>query len=179
MEDRKDALCAAAEMILAVNALPGRMGGGMVATVGEIHNFPNSRNIIPDHVRFTLDMRSWDEALMEKAAERILLDFKRIAGEKGCPFRIEEIWRIKPTVFAPELVKTVDEAARDLGHSPHSMVSGAGHDAAYVSQVFPTGMIFVPSMGGRSHVEVENTRWEDCESGANVLLHAVLRSSMS
>jgi beta-ureidopropionase / N-carbamoyl-L-amino-acid hydrolase len=179
MEDRRDALCAAAEMILAVNALPARMGGEMVATVGEIHNFPNSRNIIPDHVQFTLDMRSWDEGLMEKAAGRILEDLRRIARERECPAKIEEVWRIGPTVFAPDLVKKVEETARELGYSPHSMVSGAGHDAAYVSRVFPTAMIFVPSIGGRSHVEVEDTRWEDCESGANVLLQAVLRSTAS
>ncbi len=178
MDDRRDALCAAAEMIIAVNALPARMGGEMVATVGEIHNFPNSRNIIPDRVRFTLDMRSWDEPLMEKAAARIQDDFRRIAGERGCPVHIEEVWKIKPTVFAPPLVKTVEEAARELGYSPHSMVSGAGHDAAYVSHGFPTAMIFVPSIDGRSHVEVENTRWEDCESGANVLLHAILHSAV-
>jgi N-carbamoyl-L-amino-acid hydrolase len=58
------------------------------------------------------------------------------------------------------------------------MVSGAGHDASYLSQVAPTAMIFVPSIGGRSHVEVENTRWEDCEAGTNVLLHCVLQSAL-
>lgn len=177
MEERQDALCAAAEMILAVNGLPARMGGNLVATVGEMHNFPNSRNIIPDHVRFTLDIRSWDEGLMERAAERIIGDLGRIGEERGCPVKIEEVWRIRPTGFDPALVARVEEAAKELGYSPHSMVSGAGHDAAYVNQVAPTAMIFVPSIGGRSHVEVENTRWEDCESGANVLLQAILKSA--
>lgn len=177
MEDRNDALCAAAEMILAVNELPGRMGGNMVSTVGEIHNFPNSRNIIPARVLFTLDVRSWDFELIERAIEEVRADFKRISGKRGCPVKMEEVWKIKPTVFDPALVKMVEEAAKQLGYSPHSMVSGAGHDAAFMSRVSPTAMIFVPSIGGRSHVEVEETRWEDCEAGANVLLHCILRSA--
>jgi N-carbamoyl-L-amino-acid hydrolase len=68
--------------------------------------------------------------------------------------------------------------AEQLGYPAHRMVSGAGHDASYVNQVGPTAMIFVPSIGGRSHVELENTTWEDCEAGANVLLHCILKSSM-
>ncbi len=178
MEDRKDALCAAAEMILRVNELPARMGGNIVATVGEIHNSPNSRNIIPDRVRFTLDVRSWDYELMGRAVEEVRKEFLRISEKRGCPVRIEEVWRIRPTVFDPALVKKVGEVADQLGYSPYPMVSGAGHDAAYASQVCPTAMIFVPSIGGRSHVEVENTKWEDCEAGANVLLHCILYSAM-
>jgi len=64
-----------------------------------------------------------------------------------------------------------------LGYPDLRMVSGAGHDASYMNQIAPTAMIFVPSIGGRSHVEVENTRWEDCEAGANVLLHCILQSA--
>jgi N-carbamoyl-L-amino-acid hydrolase len=177
MEVRNDALCAAAEMILKANELPARMGGNMVSTVGEIHNFPNSRNIIPGQVRFTLDVRSWDHDLMGRATEEIRKDFLGISEKRGCPVRMEEVWRIRPTVFDPDLVRKVGEAANQLGYFPHPMVSGAGHDAALVSQVCPTAMIFVPSIGGRSHVEVEDTRWEDCEAGANVLLHSILQSA--
>lgn len=66
----------------------------------------------------------------------------------------------------------------ELGYPALRMVSGAGHDASYMNQIAPTAMIFVPSIGGRSHVEVENTKWEDCEAGANVLLHSILQSAM-
>jgi len=69
------------------------------------------------------------------------------------------------------------ETSGQLGYSSLHMVSGAGHDASYMNQVCPTAMIFVPSIGGRSHVEVENTRWEDCEAGANVLLHCILKTA--
>jgi len=178
MEGRNDALCTAAEMILKVNELPMRMGGNMVATVGEIHNFPNSRNIIPGRVHFTVDIRSWDDDLCLRAWEELKKDFGRISEKWGCPVKLVETWRIEHAPFDEKLVKRVGETAKYLGFSTHFMVSGAGHDASYVNQVAPTAMIFVPSIGGRSHVEVENTKGEDCEAGANVLLHCVLQSAL-
>jgi N-carbamoyl-L-amino-acid hydrolase len=176
MEGRHDALCAAAEMILKVNGLPDRMGGNMVATVGEIHNHPNSRNIIPDGVHFTVDIRSWDDDLALRAWETVRQDFQAIADRRGCPIRMEETWRVEHSPFDEKLVQRVLSSAEQLGYSSHYMVSGAGHDASYMNQIAPTAMIFVPSIGGRSHVEVENTTWEDCEAGANVLLHSILKS---
>jgi N-carbamoyl-L-amino-acid hydrolase len=177
MEGRHDALCAAAEMILKVNQLPKAMGGNMVATVGEIQNYPNSRNIIPDKVHFTVDIRSWDDTHALNAWERLQKDFKTIARQRGCPIRIEETWRVEHSPFDEKLVNKVLDTADALGYPGHYMVSGAGHDASYMNQVAPTAMIFVPSIGGRSHVEVENTTWEDCEAGANVLLHCLLKSA--
>ena len=177
MEGRHDALCAAAEMILKVNSLPERMGGNLVATVGEIQNYPNSRNIIPDRLHFTVDIRSWDDDHALKAWELVRKDFEDIATRRGCPIRIEETWRVEHSPFDEKLVQRILSVADDLGYSGLHMVSGAGHDASYMNQVCPTAMIFVPSIGGRSHVEVENTTWEDCEAGSNVLLHAVLRSA--
>jgi N-carbamoyl-L-amino-acid hydrolase len=178
MEGRNDALCAAAEMILKLNELPAKMGGNMVATVGEIHNSPNSRNIIPSKVHFTVDIRSWDDDLAIRAWEDVKGDFQTIAERRGCPIQIEETWMVEHTPFDERLVTRVRQAAKELGYSTHDMFSGAGHDASYMTMVAPTAMIFVPSIGGRSHVEVENTRWEDCEAGANVLLHCVLQSAL-
>ena len=177
MEGRHDALCAAAEMILKVNALPDRMGGNLVATVGEIQNYPNSRNIIPDRVHFTVDIRSWDDNHALKAWELVRKDFEGIAARRGCPIKIEETWRVEHSPFDEKLVQRILKVADNLGYSRLHMVSGAGHDASYMNQVGPTAMIFVPSIGGRSHVEVENTTWEDCEAGANVLLQVVLQSA--
>ena len=177
MDARNDALVAAAEMIIQVHELPRKMGGNMVATVGEIYNSPNSRNIIPDRVRFTVDIRSWDDDLKKRAWEEIRKEFLRISENRGCPVKMDLIWDIAHTVFEPRLVERVEKVASQLGYDIHSMVSGAGHDAAYVSRVAPTAMIFVSSIGGRSHVEVENTRWEDCQAGANVLLHSLLESA--
>ena len=177
MEGRHDALCATAEMILKVNALPDRMGGNMVATVGEIQNYPNSRNIIPDMVHFTVDIRSWDDEHALKAWEVVRKDFEDIAAGRGCPIKIEETWRVEHSPFDEKLVQRILNVADDLGYASLHMVSGAGHDASYMNQVCPTAMIFVPSIGGRSHVEVENTTWQDCDAGTNVLLHAILQSA--
>jgi N-carbamoyl-L-amino-acid hydrolase len=177
MEGRHDALVAAAEMILAVRALPERMRGNLVATVGEIQNYPNSRNIIPDRVHFTVDIRSWDNEHALKAWELLKKDFQAVAARHGTPLKIDETWRVVPAPFDEKLVQRVLETSRELGYSHLHMVSGAGHDASYMNQVCPTAMIFVPSIGGRSHVEVENTTWEDCEAGANVLLHCILKTA--
>ncbi|MBT3486781.1 MAG: M20 family metallo-hydrolase, partial [Desulfobacula sp.] len=177
MEGRHDALCAAAEMILKVNELPERMNGNLVATVGEIQNEPNSRNIIPDKVHFTVDIRSWDDNLAIKAWDLVKKDFQQIAQQRGCPIRIEETWRVEHSPFDKKLVQNILDTADNLGYSSLHMVSGAGHDASYMNQIAPTAMIFVPSIGGRSHVEVENTKWEDCEAGTNVLLHSILNSA--
>jgi beta-ureidopropionase / N-carbamoyl-L-amino-acid hydrolase len=177
MEGRSDALVATAEMILKVRELPAKMGDNMVATVGELQNYPNSRNIIPDRVHFTVDIRSWDDALALRSWDDVKVDFEAIAARHECPIRIEETWRVQHIEFAPHMVAQVQSTAEALGYSTLPLVSGAGHDATYVAMVGPTAMIFVPSIGGRSHVEVENTSWEDCEAGANVLLNCVLQSA--
>lgn len=177
MEGRHDALCAAAEMILKVNALPEKRGGNLVATVGEIHNHPNSRNIIPDGVHFTVDIRSWDDQHALAAWEDVKAGFLAIAKRRGCPIEIEETWRVEHAPFDEKLVNRVLSQGERLGYPTLRMVSGAGHDASYVNQVASSAMIFVPSIGGRSHVEVEDTRWEDCTAGANVLLHCILESA--
>ena len=177
MEGRADALVATAEMILRVRELPSRMGGNMVATVGEIQNEPNSRNIIPGHVHFTVDIRSWDDELALLAWEDLKAGFASVASSHGCAIRMEETWRVQHVEFDTHLVDRVQSCAEALGHSTLPMVSGAGHDASYMALSGPTAMIFVPSIGGRSHVEVENTTWEDCEAGANVLLLCVAQSA--
>jgi N-carbamoyl-L-amino-acid hydrolase len=177
MEGRHDALCAAADMILKVNQLPQKMGGNLVATVGAIHNYPNSRNIISDKVHFTVDIRSWDDVHALNAWNDLQKEFGVIADRRGCPIHIEETSHVAHAQFDQRLVKQVSDTAQELEYSYHSMVSGAGHDASYINQIASTAMIFVPSIGGRSHVEVENTSWTDCEAGANVLLHCILKSA--
>lgn len=178
MNARHDALVAAAEMILAVNRLPGQCGGDMVATVGEIRNRPNSRNIIPDRVDFTVDLRAWEADRLHAAWDRFCAEGREIAARHGCSAAIDRTWFVDHTPFDPTLVQRLLDAASDLGYPHMPWISGAGHDAAYVARICPTAMIFVPSIDGRSHVEVENTRWEDCEAGCNVLLRCMLQSAM-
>ncbi len=177
MEGRNDALVAAAEMIIKVDQLPAAMGGNMVATVGEIHNYPNSRNIIPDGVHFTIDIRSWDDDHALAAFDKLRPQMLEIAQRHGTPIRIEETWKVVKAPFDQDLFERVYATGVKLGYPTMKWVSGAGHDASYMNQVMPSAMIFVPSIGGRSHVEVEETRWEDCEAGANVLLHCLLENA--
>ncbi len=174
MEGRNDALVAAAEMVLATRELPSKTSGGLVATVGRLDVRPNASNVIADHVHFTVDMRSWDEDLAVRAWDDLAGSFSAIAGAHGCGLRIDPPWRTGRTEFDDGLVAVVRRVAADLGHSPMSFVSGSGHDSVYVARVAPTAMIFVPSIGGRSHAEVEDTDWAHCEAGAEMLLQSVL-----
>lgn len=177
MAGRADALVAAAEMIVRVRELPSLIGGDLVATVGAIHNEPNSRNVIPGHVHFTVDIRSWDDALALRAWHELGAALEAIATVHGCAIRTEETWRVQHVEFAADLVQRVEGWAQALGYSTLPMVSGAGHDASYMALTGPTAMIFVPSIDGRSHVEVEDTTWADCEAGANVLLQCVAQTA--
>lgn len=177
MEGRADALVAAAEMVLAVRDMPAKMGGGLVATVGELHVSPNSRNVVPGGARFTVDIRSWDDGLALSGWGLLRAEFREAAERHGCRLRLEETWRVGHTEFAPRLVARVRETAARLGHPTLDLESGAGHDASYLASLGPAAMVFVPSAGGRSHVEVELTSWEDCAAGADVLLQCVLQSA--
>lgn len=176
MAGRNDCLLAAAEMIQTVNKV-AHIKGDMVATVGEIHNYPNSRNIIPDGVHFTVDIRSWEDQHSIDAWELMEDEFQAIAERHNTPIRMETTWRVERASFNEGLVNNVLEAAEGLGYSSLYMVSGAGHDCSYINQIAPAAMIFVPSKNGRSHVEVEESSWEDCEKGANVLLQCMLKSA--
>ena len=178
MDARQDALCAAAEMVLALNRLPDDLGLDMLATVGEIHNQPNSRNVIPGRAAFTIDMRAWNDQDAEAAWTEMQSRFEAIARKRGCALGCQKVWAVGRMPFEPRLVDMVETTARELGYPVKRMRSGAGHDAGYMSMIGPVAMIFVPSVDGRSHVEVENTSWADCEAGANVLLHCVLQSRL-
>lgn len=176
MAGRNDCLLAAAEMIQVVNKV-AHIKGDMVATVGEINNHPNSRNIIPDGVHFTVDIRSWEDERSIDAWDMMEKEFQAIAERHGTGIRMETTWRVERAPFAQELVDTVLHVSEDLGYSSLYMVSGAGHDCSYINQIAPAAMIFIPSKNGRSHVEVEESSWDDCEKGANVLLQCMLKSA--
>jgi N-carbamoyl-L-amino-acid hydrolase len=98
----------------------------------------------------------------------------RIAGGIGLETQLEQIFYYAPVAFDAACVKSVRAAAERFGYSHRDMVSGAGHDACYLSQVAPTSMVFVPCVDGISHNEIEDASQEWIEAGANVLLHAML-----
>ena len=176
MVGRNDALLAFSEMNIVCNKIAHQMGN-MVSTVGEIQNYPNSRNIIPDKVHFTVDIRSWDDDHAIKAWEMMKKEFQIIADRRSCPIRFEETWKVEHAPFDKVLWDRVVETSEELGYSCLRMVSGAGHDMSEVNQITRGAMIFVPSIDGRSHVEVEETPYEDCARGANVLLHCILKTA--
>ncbi len=170
---RKNALLGAARMIEAIHQvgmahLPG------VASVGLIENRPNSRNVVPGEVFFTVDLRHPDEKMLDKMEKAYQEALPTIASELKLELEEKRIWNSPAVKFAPELIDCVRQGANQAGYSSREMASGAGHDAAYIARVAPTTMIFVPCLGGISHNEAESTTLDECGAGAQVLLNAVL-----
>jgi beta-ureidopropionase / N-carbamoyl-L-amino-acid hydrolase len=175
---RKNALLAAARMIDAINDvgtshLPG------VASVGLIENRPNSRNVVPGEVFFTVDLRHPDEKILDQMESSFRAMLPKIAGSLNVTYDEKCIWKSPAVKFAPELIECVRTGAKQAGFTSRDMASGAGHDAAYIARVAPTTMIFVPCLGGISHNEAESTTLEECGAGAQVLLNAVLAHDAS
>ena len=175
---RKNALLAAARMIEAIDQvgmthLPG------VASVGLIENKPNSRNVVPGEVFFTVDLRHPDEAVLDKMEKAFRASLPEIAAATKVTYEEKRIWNSPAVKFAPELVKCVAQGAAQAGFKAREMASGAGHDAAYIARVAPTTMIFVPCLGGISHNEAESTTQDECGAGAQVLLNALLTHDAS
>lgn len=174
MHLRNDALVATGDVIDAVRRTTATGGPDLVGTVGSVDVHPNSINVIPERVEFTIDFRSYDNAVVDAAVERIREEVSNAADREGVDFEFEEIMRIDADPFDDGCVETVERAADAVGADYMRMVSGAGHDANYLNTICPTSMIFVPSVDGISHTEDEYTEWDDVVTGTNVLLHAIL-----
>ncbi len=174
MEDRRDALVAASRAVLAIRTMAKELPG-VRTTVGRCDVSPNTINVVPGAVRLSTDLRARDAAALQAAAQRLQDVCTVIGAQDGVELRASEFWRSPPTAFAPLVVDAVAEAAYSLRYTTRRLWAGAGHDAKYVADRFPAGMIFVPSAGGLSHNEAEWTSKEDCGRGAAVLLGTVLR----
>jgi beta-ureidopropionase / N-carbamoyl-L-amino-acid hydrolase len=177
MELRKDALLAAAELTLEVNRIATSFPDSARGTVGHLQVKPNSRNVIPGEVRMSVDLRNARDSTLLAMKKDLAETADRIARARRVSISLEEVVYFPPSEFAPELVARVRAAAQALGLSHRDIVSGAAHDAVYLSRVAPTAMIFVPCEGGISHNEIENARAEDCAAGCSVLLQAVLATA--
>ncbi len=143
-------------------------------TFGDIKVEPGSRNTVPGRVTLAIDLRHPDPPVldfMDRDLRSIVKDHCRAAGLTG---KLEEVWYMPPVFFAPECIFAVRDAVEGLGLPAMDIVSGAGHDALYLSKVTPTGMIFIPCRGGLSHNEREYASPGDLIAGGNVLLRAVL-----
>jgi N-carbamoyl-L-amino-acid hydrolase len=177
MELRKDALIAASRLVLEVNRMATTYPDYARGTVGHMQVRPNSRNVIPGEVRMTVDLRSAKDSTLSRMRQDLEKTLQAIAQQSRVAAELKEVVYIPPSEFAPELVSRVRESAKDLGFPHRDIVSGAAHDAVYLSRVAPTAMIFVPCEGGISHNEIENARPEDVAAGCDVLLRAVLATA--
>jgi N-carbamoyl-L-amino-acid hydrolase len=172
MRIRHDALVAAAEVVGGVRAIAREIGGELVTTVGNLTVTPNIPNAIPGRVTLSIDMRDPGDAALDRA--RAMLDrvVREACAREGVRYELEHYWRVPATPFSPDVVGAIERAARATGAGFRRILSGAGHDAQYMAAIGPTGMVFVPSRGGRSHCEEEFTPIADIEHGANTLLAA-------
>ena len=174
MEMRKDAIQVAAKVMQEVVAIANRFGPHGRGTVGMVQVFPNSRNVIPGQVKFSIDFRNMTDALVDEMDAAIHAFADQVASETGLSIAITQVSHYPAAPFHPDCKDAVRRAADKLGYSNMDIVSGAGHDAVYMSMLAPTGMIFIPCKDGISHNEIEDTLPEQVTAGANVLLHAML-----
>lgn len=175
MDQRRNALLAASELILAVDRIVRAEPGRQVGTVGRLGVEPGAQNVVPGRVTHSIELRDLSMDRLERLWRAIEAEAERIMERRGTSWAAVERAINRGAAAAPALRSTVDAAARGLGLSTQSMPSMAGHDAQSLAAIGPMGMIFVPSVGGISHSPREFTRPQDVVNGANVLLHAVLR----
>ena len=173
MERRKDALIGAARLIERIDAIARGKPPG-VGTVGLLEVKPNSPNVIPGEVFFMIDLRHPEMGPLDDMEQAIARAADDVRDTLGLSVAVKTIWNQPPTQFDLGCIAAVRRAAAVSGFSARDIVSGAGHDAAYVSRVAPAAMIFVPCRGGISHNEAEFSSKEQCAAGAQVLLQAVL-----
>jgi beta-ureidopropionase / N-carbamoyl-L-amino-acid hydrolase len=171
---RKDAMQVAAKIMQETVAVALRHPPYGRGTNGFIQVHPNSRNVIPGRVKFSIDLRNVNDDLLNKMDAEIRAFVKKMNDEGPCTVSIEQVSYFPPCPFETACVGAVREGAQKLGYSVMDVVSGAGHDAIYVARLAPAGMIFIPCKDGISHNEIEDAKPEHIEAGGNVLLHAML-----
>jgi len=150
-------------------------GEDSVATIGRADLHPGSANTVPGRVEFSLDVRDTEEKTLRELMDACRRVLSAIARRRGLMFEFDIISEIDPVACDPSIVTAIRDAAQAQATEIKTMPSGAAHDAQIVSAIAPVGMIFVPSLKGRSHSPAEWTHWEDIEIGANVALGALLR----
>ncbi|PXA90389.1 Zn-dependent hydrolase, partial [Nostoc sp. 3335mG] len=162
------------EMVQAVamSEQPGAVGG-----VGQVKFSPNSRNVLPGTVVFTVDIRTPEQAKLDRMRATIEARAAEICAELGVGCAVEAVGHFDPVTFDPTLVGRVRSAAEKLGYSHMNIISGAGHDACWAAKVAPATMIMCPCVGGLSHNEAEDISKDWASAGADVLFHAVVETA--
>ncbi|MBO0132253.1 Zn-dependent hydrolase [Agrobacterium burrii] len=176
MTARKDPVVAGSRAIVFADDLARRVQDAR-STVGTFDVIGGSPNTVASQVEFTLDLRHPESDIIARMETEFLDMLEKISSQTGTSVRHQLVANSPPAPFDPRVVAVIDDAVQALGLSSRRLPSGAGHDACNISRKYPTGMIFVPSVGGISHNEIEYTSKADCASGAQVLLGAVLELS--
>jgi N-carbamoyl-L-amino-acid hydrolase len=174
MNERQDALIAASHLTIAVRDIVTARRGGQVGTVGRLEVSPNSPNVIPGEVRFSIELRDLSPAKLEDMAAAIEARAAQIARDTHTTIELKPNRHNPPANADTRVQDVIAGAAKERGLSTLRMPSGAGHDAQMMARLCPMGMIFVPSVDGISHSPRELTTWDDCTRGAEVLLDTVL-----
>ncbi len=174
MNMRKDAMLACAQMVEGINALALNHAPLAVSTVGLVEVKPNSRNVIPGSVFFSVDLRHPNDTVLQQMDSELKEMVDRVAKDMDIKVKLENIWSSPSIKYDRECISLVHTVAKDSGYSHRDIVSGAGHDAVYISRVAPTSMIFIPCKNGISHNEMEETKPEHVAAGASVLLNTAM-----
>ena len=177
MPMRRNAGLAMARVLDAVDEIALSHAPHAVGAAGHIDVYPNSRNVIPGKVVFTVDFRSPELSVIEDMEARLRVKGDAIAGAMGVQIEYEKVGGFDPVKFDETCVTAVRNAAERLGYSHKDLISGAGHDACWINRVAPTAMVMCPCVDGLSHNEAEEISPEWAEAGANVLLHAVVETA--
>ncbi len=171
MRMRKDPLFLANNCITMLIEELSKVDEELVFTIGRMNVTPNIHTVIPDKVVFTIEARHKDPTKIIQV-EEIIHTLPKTEG--GSRIEKEKLWDRDTVVFDQEICDQVEKAANGYGYSSKRLYSGAGHDAQFIASYIPSAMIFVPSINGKSHCEEEETTFEDCVKGADVLLETVL-----
>jgi N-carbamoyl-L-amino-acid hydrolase len=174
MDQRQDAMLAAAKFTVAVNDAIRSESGRQVATVGRLNVTPNTTNVIPGQVVLTVDLRDLDQNKIDRFTARFEQIAREIGAATSTKFAFTQLVNSAPAISDSRILNVIESSATALGLSHQRMPSGAGHDAQEVAHIAPMAMIFVPSVGGISHSPKEFSRADDIANGANVLMNAVV-----
>jgi N-carbamoyl-L-amino-acid hydrolase len=177
MPMRKNAGLAMARILDKVDQIALSHAPHAVGAAGHIDVFPNSRNVIPGKVVFTVDFRSPDLSVITDMEARLRTEGHAIADAMGMEIEFEKVGGFDPVTFNEGCVGAVRRAAERLGYSHMNLISGAGHDACWINRVTPTAMVMCPCVGGLSHNEAEEISPEWATTGTDVLMHAVLETA--
>lgn len=177
MPMRKNAGLGMARVLQLVNDIAWSHKPDAVGAAGHIDVYPNSRNVIPGKVVFTVDLRSPQLAVIEDMETRLKDGAQKICDEMGLEVAFEKVGGFDPVTFDETCVSAVRNAAKRLGYSHRDLISGAGHDACWINRVAPTAMVMCPCVDGLSHNEAEEISPEWAKAGADVLFHAVVETA--